>query len=88
MIVYNNVRYTAKRPNMYRNDNYVYVVNNQEEVREHIGSINEFVGYEAQIIRYDKDEYIEFLTNENIELHNRLTKVEDVIAEIRSAICK
>ena len=58
MIIYNNVKSTTRLPDLYYDDYHVYVVSQQTEVSENVGSINEFVGYKSQVTKYTKDEYI------------------------------
>lgn len=58
MIIHNNVKSATKLPDIYCDDYHVYVVTNQTEVSENVGSINEFIGYRADIVKYEKDEYI------------------------------
>ena len=86
MEIYDNIRYIDKRPRIYHDGDYIYVVNDQIEVMEHVGTINEFIGYEAQIVRYHKDEYIELLTNENIKLNDRVSKLESNVKAINEIL--
>lgn len=58
MIIYNDVKSTTRLPDLYYDDYHVYVVKQQTEVSENVGSVNEFVGYKSQVTIYTKDEYI------------------------------
>ena len=87
MIVRKNVRSTVQKPEMYYDDHHVYLVKNQKEVKENVGEENEFIGYEVEEeIEYEKDEYLELITNENIALNDRVTATEDMILEMSEAV--
>lgn len=58
MIIHNNVKSATRLPDVYYDEHHVYVVKQQTEVRENVGSINEFKGYKAEVVEYTKDEYI------------------------------
>lgn len=56
--------------------------NNIKEVSENIGTENEFVGFEFQLIQYGKDEYIKLLSEQNISLGEQLTDTQLALTEI------
>lgn len=87
MVVYNNVRSTVKKPNMYHDEYHVYVVEGQKPIEENVGEENEFIGYEVEKeTMYDKDEFIELLSTGQISLDTRTSALEDMILDMSMEI--
>lgn len=59
---FGKVRSTEKPEELVTDDFSVWVHSNIKAVEENIGEENEFVGYEFNMVQYDKDEYIRHLT--------------------------
>lgn len=59
---FGKVRSTEKPEELVTDDFSVWVHNNIKAVEENIGEENEFVGFEFNMVQYDKDEYIRHLT--------------------------
>lgn len=78
MINHGKVRSTEKPENIVIDENSVWVNTNIEPIRETIDE-HEFVGYEYDMVQYEKDEYIKYITeNQN----QQITDVQLALVEI------
>lgn len=78
MINHGKVRSTEKPENIVIDENSVWVNTNIEPIREAIDE-HEFVGYEYDMVQYEKDEYIKYITeNQN----QQITDVQLALVEI------
>ena len=53
-----------------------------EKISENAGSENEFVGYEFNMIQYDKNEFILKQAKENSELSEQVTQTQIALTEV------
>lgn len=55
---------------------------NIQEVSENVGEENEFVGYEFNMVQYDKNEFILKQAKENAELSEQITQTQIALTEV------
>ena len=53
-----------------------------QEVSENVGEENEFVGYEFNMVQYDKNEFILKQAKENAELSEQITQTQIALTEV------
>lgn len=68
MVDYGRVRSTVKPESIVIDDFSVWRHTNIQEISENVGEENEFVGYEFNMIKYSKDEFILQQAAQNAEL--------------------
>ena len=77
MIDYGKVRSTVKPDEIS-----VWQHTNIQEVSENVGEENEFVGYEFNMVQYDKNEFILKQAKENAELSEQITQTQIALTEV------
>ena len=82
MIDYGKTRSTEKPEHIVVDDYSVWVHTDIKEILENIGEENEFVGYEFNMIQYDKNEFIKAQTSENAELSQQITDIQLALCEV------
>ena len=76
---FGKVRSTEKPEELVTDDFSVWVHNNIKAVEENIGEENEFVGFEFNMVQYDKDEYIRHLTKTTSD---KITDLQLALTEV------
>ena len=82
MTNYGKVRSTVKPAPMVVDDYSVWLHSNIEAVSENVGEDNEFIGFEFDMIQYDKNEFIKKQAEDNFELSSKLVDTELALCEI------
>lgn len=79
---YGTVR-SAVRPEPVKVDEYsVWKHTDIREIAENVGEENEFVGYEYNMVRYDKNEFIKKQISESAELSEQITNTQLALCEL------
>lgn len=79
---YGTVRSTV-RPEAVRVDEYsIWKCSDIREVSENVGEENEFVGWEYEMVRYDKNEFIRMQISESAELSEQITNTQLALCEL------
>jgi len=76
---YGRVRSTIRPKTMVIDEFSVWIHKNITEVSENVGGENEFVGYEYDMIQYDKDEYIELLDTQITDTQLALVEIYELM---------
>lgn len=82
MINYGKVRSTIKPESIVIDEFSVWQHTNIQSVSENVGKENEFVGFEYEMIQYDKDEFISNQAAENEVLQQQITDVQLALCEV------
>lgn len=82
MIDYGRVRSTVKPNEIVTDDYSVWQHTEIRAVSEHVGEQSEFIGYEFNMIQYDKDEFILKQAQENAELSDQITQTQLALTEV------
>lgn len=82
MIDYGKVRSTTKPDEIVIDEFSVWENRNIKAISENAGSENEFVGYEFNMIQYDKNEFILKQAKENSELSEQITQTQVALTEV------
>lgn len=82
MIDYGKVRSTVKPDEIVIDEFSVWQHTNIQEVSENVGEENEFVGYEFNMVQYDKNEFILKQAKENAELSEQITQTQIALTEV------
>lgn len=82
MIDYGKVRSTVAPKPMVIDEFSVWIHKNITEVSENVGEENEFIGFEYDMVQYDKDEYIKIITEKNQNIETQLTEVQLALVEL------
>jgi hypothetical protein len=64
----------------------VWIHSNIREVIEYVGTDNEFIGFEFDMVRYDKDEYIKIQADKYEALEVQITDTQLALCEIYESI--
>lgn len=78
MTDYGKVRSTVKPDEIVIDEFSVWENRNIKAISENVDSENEFVGYEFNMVQYDKNEFILKQTKENSELSEQITQTQVV----------
>lgn len=79
---YGRVRSSIKPESVVIDDFSVWQHTDIQEVSENIGKENEFVGYEFNMIQYDKDEFILKQATENAAIQQQITDTQLALCEV------
>ena len=79
---YGKTRSTVRPDAVVIDDNSVWVHSDITEVTEQTGDDQEFVGFEFNMVQYDKDEYILMMSEKNKTLEKQLTNTQLALAEL------
>lgn len=82
MIDYGKVRSTVKPDKIVIDEFSVWQHTDIQEVSENVGEENEFVGYEFNMVQYDKNEFILKQAKENAELSEQITQTQIALTEV------
>ena len=82
MINYGKVRSTIKPESIVIDEFSVWQHTNIQSVSENVGKENEFVGFEYEMIQYDKDEFILNQAAENEVLQQQITDAQLALCEV------
>lgn len=82
MINYGKVRSTIKPESIVIDEFSVWKHTNIQPVSENVGKENEFVGFEYEMIQYDKDEFILNQAAENKVLQQQITDTQLALCEV------
>lgn len=82
MIEHGKVRSTVQPEPFVVDEFSVWVHSNITSVEENKGEENEFIGFEFDMIQYDKDEYIKIMTETNGSLGKQVTDLQIALVEI------
>lgn len=82
MIDYGKVRSTVKPDAIVIDEFSVWQHTDIQEVSENVGEENEFVGYEFNMVQYDKNEFILKQAKENAELSEQITQTQIALTEV------
>mgnify|MGYP006956027657 FL=1 len=82
MTDYGKVRSTVKPDEIVIDEFSVWENRNIKVVSENVGSENEFVGYEFNMVQYDKNEFILKQAKENSELSEQITQTQVALTEV------
>lgn len=82
MVDYGRVRSTVKPEPIVIDEFSVWQHTNIQEVSENVGEENEFVGYEFNMVQYDKNEFILKQAKENAELSEQITQTQIALTEV------
>lgn len=82
MTDYGKVRSTVKPDEIVIDEFSVWENRNIKAVSENVGSENEFVGYEFNMVQYDKNEFILKQAKENSELSEQITQTQVALTEV------
>lgn len=82
MINYGKVRSTIKPESIVIDEFSVWQHTNIQPVSENVGKENEFVGFEYEMIQYDKDEFISNQAAENEVLQQQITDTQLALCEV------
>ena len=82
MTNYGKVRSTVKPESIVIDEFSVWKHTDIQEVSENVGTDEEFVGYEYNMIQYTKDEFILNQTKENETLQQQITDTQLALCEV------
>lgn len=82
MINHDRIRSTVKPEPIVIDEFSVWRCTNIQEISENIGEENEFIGYEFNMIQYDKDEFILQQTAENANLQQQIIDTQLALCEV------
>ncbi len=82
MIDYGKVRSTVKPDEIVIDEFSVWQHTDIQEISENVGEENEFVGYEFNMVQYDKNEFILKQAKENAELSEQITQTQIALTEV------
>ena len=82
MTDYGRVRSTVKPEPIVVDDFSVWQYTDIQEVSENVGEENEFVGYEFNMIQYDKDEFILKQATESAAIQQQITDTQLALCEV------
>jgi hypothetical protein len=82
MVDYGKVRSTVKPESIVIDEFSVWQHTDIQEVSENVGEENEFVGYEYNMIQYDKDEFILKQAADNETLAKQITDTQVALCEV------
>ena len=86
MVDYGKVRSTVKPDEIVIDEFSVWQHTNIQEVSENVGEENEFVGYEFNMVQYDKNEFILKQAQANAELSDQLTETQLALCDVYEMI--
>lgn len=79
---FGKTRSTVKPDAVVIDDSSVWVHTDIQEVSENVGEENEFIGYEFDMVHYDKDEYILMMSEKNQTLEKLVTDTQVALCEV------
>ena len=79
---YGRQRSTVRPDEMVIDDFSVWQHTDIQEISENVGKENEFVGYEFNMVHYDKNEFILKQAKENAELSEQITQAQIALTEV------
>lgn len=82
MINHDRIRSTVKPEPIVIDEFSVWRYTNIQEISEYIGEENEFIGYEFNMVQYDKDEFILQQTAENANLQQQIIDTQLALCEV------
>lgn len=82
MVNYGKVRSCVKPEPVVIDEFSVWQHTDIQEVSENVGKENEFVGYEFDMIQYEKNEFILNQTAENAALQKQITDTQLALCEV------
>lgn len=82
MVDYGKVRSTVKPEPIVIDDFSVWQHTDIQKISENIGEENEFVGYEFNMVQYDKNEFILKQAEENNALSQQITDTQLALCEV------
>ena len=82
MIEHGKVRSTIKPELIIVDEFSVWVNSNITPIEENQGEENEFIGFEYDMVQYDKDEYIKIITETNESLNKQVTDLQVALVEL------
>lgn len=85
MINYGKVRSTVEPEPIVVDEFSIWVYSNIKPIEEKDEQVS-FNGFEYDLVRYDKDEYIKILSEKNIKLESQLTETQLALAEIYEGV--
>lgn len=86
MIDYGRQRSSLKPEEMDIDDFSVWIYSDIQEITENVGEDNEFVGFEFNMIQYDKNEFIQKQAETNVALESEITSTQVALAEVYEMI--
>lgn len=87
MIDYGKQKSTVKPDELELTESKVFVSSNITEVSEPgMDGQSEFIGYEFNLIEYDKDEYIKIQAEKNAELEKNITDTQLALCDVYEMI--
>lgn len=87
MIDYGKQKSTVKPDELELTESKVFVSSNITEVSEPgTDEQSEFIGYEFDLIEYDKDEYIKIQAEKNAELEKNITDTQLALCDVYEMI--
>lgn len=87
MINYGKQKSTVKPDELELTESKVFVSSNITEVSEPgTDEQSEFIGYEFDLIEYDKDEYIKIQAEKNAELEKNITDTQLALCDVYEMI--
>lgn len=86
MVDYGRTRSTVKPEPIVIDEFSVWQYTNIQEVSENVGEENEFVGYEFNMVQYDKDEYILMMSEKNAFLEEQMTQAQEAMCDLYEMI--
>lgn len=82
MVDYGKVRSTVKPEPIVIDEFSVWQHTDIQEIYENVGEENEFVGYEFNMVQYDKNEFILKQAEENSALSQQITDTQLALCEV------
>lgn len=82
MIEHGKVRSTIKPESIIVDEFSVWVNSNITPIEENQGEENEFIGFEYDMVQYDKDEYIKIITETNESFNKQVTDLQVALVEL------
>lgn len=82
MVDYGKVRSTVEPESIVIDDFSVWRHTNIQAISENVGEENEFVGYEFNMVQYDKNEFILQQAAENADLQQQITDTQLALCEV------
>lgn len=86
MVDYGKVRSTVKPESIVIDEFSVWKHTDIQEVSENVGTDDEFIGYEYNMIQYTKDEFILNQAAENVSLSQQVTDMQLALCEVYEMI--
>lgn len=80
---YEKVKSTIKPDDVVTDAYSVWVHSNITPIKENVGEENEFIGFEYDMVQYDKDEYIHHITKET---NDQITDLQMALIEVYESV--